>query len=71
MAWISGQAGASYDRAARAGDEAKQSLPRLVKCAMDGMVRFNNKPLRATAYMGSVVSIGALGLGIFSLDCSQ
>lgn len=59
------QAGVPYDRAARAGGEVKQSFSRLIKYAMDGMVSFSNKPLRAATYMGFVVSIGALGLGIF------
>jgi hypothetical protein len=51
-----------YDRQDRAAGKPKQTLRRLVKYAMDGMVSFSYKPLRAATYMGPV-SIVAFGVG--------
>jgi dolichol-phosphate mannosyltransferase len=45
-----------YDRDARAAGEPKQTLARLIKYAMDGMISFSYRPLRAATYMGFVVS---------------
>jgi polyisoprenyl-phosphate glycosyltransferase len=59
------QIGVPYDRDERAGGRPKQSLGHLVKYAMDGMISFSFKPLRAATYLGFLVSIGALGLGLF------
>jgi dolichol-phosphate mannosyltransferase len=54
-----------YDRQDRAAGKPKQTMRRLVKYAMDGMVSFSYKPLRAATYMGFLVSIFAFGLAVF------
>lgn len=65
-AWLGfRQASVSYDREVRAGGKPKQSFARLVRYAMDGIISFSYKPLRAATYLGFIVSIVAAGLGIF------
>jgi polyisoprenyl-phosphate glycosyltransferase len=54
-----------YDRQDRAAGKPKQTMRRLIKYAMDGMVSFSYKPLRAATYMGFLVSIFAFGLAVF------
>ena len=54
-----------YDRQTRAAGKPKQSLRRLAKYAIDGMLSFSTKPLRLAAYLGFVVSIAAFALGLF------
>ena len=51
--WLGFRQGAvEYDRQERAGGAPKQTLGRLVKYAMDGMVSFSYKPLRVATYLG-------------------
>jgi polyisoprenyl-phosphate glycosyltransferase len=50
------QASVRYDRQTRAAGDPKQTLTRLLKYAMDGMVSFSYKPLRWVTGMGFVVS---------------
>ncbi|MEM6551450.1 MAG: glycosyltransferase family 2 protein [Planctomycetota bacterium] len=52
-----------YDRQARAGGEPKQSLLRLVKYAVDGVLSFSYKPLRIMTYTGCVVSLIGFSIG--------
>lgn len=54
-----------YDRQDRAAGKPKQTLRRLIKYAMDGMVSFSYKPLRAATYFGFLISIFAFGMGMF------
>jgi dolichol-phosphate mannosyltransferase len=56
-----------YDREGRAAGEPKQTLGRLVKYAMDGMISFSYKPLRAATYMGFLVSGLSFLLGLYYL----
>lgn len=64
--WLGFRQGAvPYDRADRAKGKPKQSFSRLVTYALDGMVSFSYKPLRAATYFGFFVSLVALGLGVF------
>jgi hypothetical protein len=56
-----------YDREGRAAGEPKQTLSRLVKYAMDGMISFSYKPLRAATYMGFTVSGLSFLLGLYYL----
>jgi dolichol-phosphate mannosyltransferase len=56
-----------YDRENRAAGEPKQTLSRLVRYAMDGMISFSYKPLRVATYMGFVVSIASFLLGLYYL----
>jgi polyisoprenyl-phosphate glycosyltransferase len=65
-AWLGfRQASVSYDREHRAAGKPKQSFARLVRYAMDGIISFSNKPLRAATYLGFVVSIVAALLGVW------
>lgn len=65
-AWLGfRQAGVAYDREDRGGGTPKQSFGRLVSYAMDGIISFSYKPLRAATYLGFLVSIVALILGVF------
>jgi dolichol-phosphate mannosyltransferase len=50
----------SYDRADRAAGEAKQTLVRLIKYAMDAIFSFSYKPLRLGLALGSVLLVFAL-----------
>lgn len=54
-----------YDRQARAGGEPKQSLVRLVKYALDGILSFSYKPLRLMTYAGVTVSSVGFAIGLF------
>ena len=67
-AWLGfKQASVFYDRKDRAAGKPKQTLRRLVKYAMDGMVSFSYKPLRAATVLGFIVSGGAFLLALFYL----
>jgi glycosyltransferase involved in cell wall biosynthesis len=46
-----------YDRNDRAAGKPKQTLRRLIRYAMDGMISFSYKPLRAVTYMGFIVAV--------------
>jgi dolichol-phosphate mannosyltransferase len=59
------QASVLYDRKERAHGKPKQTLRKLIRYAMDGMISFSYKPLRAATYLGFLVSIAAFGLGLF------
>jgi dolichol-phosphate mannosyltransferase len=64
--WLGFKQGAvTYDRADRAAGKPKQTLRRLIRYAMDGMISFSYKPLRAATYLGFLVSIFTFGLGVF------
>jgi polyisoprenyl-phosphate glycosyltransferase len=54
-----------YDRQDRAAGEAKQTLRRLAKYAMDGMFSFSYKPLRFVTYMGLFVAAASFLLAVF------
>jgi dolichol-phosphate mannosyltransferase len=54
-----------YDRETRAAGKPKQTLRRLMRYAIDGMLSFSIKPLRMAAYLGFLVSAAAFALGLF------
>jgi len=54
-----------YDRAGRAAGEPKQTLRRLVRYAMDGVLSFSYKPLRLMTYAGALVSLAGFSLAVF------
>lgn len=54
-----------YDRQERAAGQPKQTLRRLMKYAMNGIISFSTKPLRVATYIGLLVAITAFGLGLF------
>lgn len=56
-AWLGFKQGSVfYDRKDRAAGKPKQTMRRLIKYAMDGMVSFSYKPLRWMTYFGFFVS---------------
>ncbi len=57
----------TYNRADRASGEPKQTLRHLVRYAMDGMISFSYRPLRAATWIGFASSLGAFLLGLFYL----
>lgn len=60
------QTSIEYDRQDRAAGEPKQTLARLIKYAVDAMLSFSNRPLRAATYTGFVVAgIGFITAMIF------
>jgi polyisoprenyl-phosphate glycosyltransferase len=61
------QTSVMYDRVDRAGGKPKQTMARLIRYAMDGMVSFSNKPLRVATWVGFGTSMVAFGLGVFYL----
>ena len=65
-AWLGfRQASVMYDRKDRAAGKPKQTLRRLIKYAVDGMLSFSTKPLRAAMWLGFVVSGGAFLLAVY------
>jgi len=59
------QSSVLYGRQGRAAGKPKQTLRKLIKYAMDGMVSFSYKPLRAATYMGFIVALLTLVLALF------
>ncbi|HVT89552.1 MAG TPA: glycosyltransferase, partial [Tepidisphaeraceae bacterium] len=55
------------DRKDRAAGKPKQTLRKLIRYAMDGMISFSYKPLRAATFLGFIVSAGAFVLAVFYL----
>lgn len=56
-----------YERAGRAAGEAKQTLPKLFKYAMDAIFSFSYKPLRVGMVLGGLVLAFTLFLSIVSV----
>jgi dolichol-phosphate mannosyltransferase len=56
-----------YDRAGRAAGDPKQTLPRLLRYAIDAIVSFSYRPLRVAAWLGFVASAIAFALAVFYL----
>lgn len=59
------QASVLYDRQDRASGAPKQSLPKLIRYALDGVISFSNKPLRAATYSGFIISAIAFLLALY------
>jgi dolichol-phosphate mannosyltransferase len=55
------QTAVEYDRQERAQGQPKQTLGRLINYALDGMISFSFKPLRAATYLG--FTCAAIGFG--------
>lgn len=54
-----------YDRKERAAGEPQQTLPRLLRYALDGIFSFSYLPLRMLTYVGGLVSSLGFALGCF------
>lgn len=50
-----------YDRDARTAGHSKWNYPKLMRLALDGITSFTTAPLRVAAYVGTAVSVLALG----------
>ncbi|MCB0353070.1 MAG: glycosyltransferase family 2 protein [Bdellovibrionales bacterium] len=59
------QIGIPYDRDVRFGGKPKYTIRRLVKLALDGLIAFGYRPLRAISCLGLGVSVTAFLLAIF------
>ncbi len=56
-----------YDRQERAAGKPKQTLRKLLRYALDGMISFSIKPLRAVTWLGFLVSCTSFLLGVYYL----
>lgn len=66
-AWVGfRQVALPYDRDKRAAGQAKYTLKRLVRLALDGILSFSTRPLRLATYAGLVVSVISLFLAGFT-----
>jgi dolichol-phosphate mannosyltransferase len=65
-AWLGfNQVSVFYDRQDRAAGKPKQTLPRLIQYAVDGMLSFSTRPLRSATYLGFIIAIIAFALAVF------
>jgi glycosyltransferase involved in cell wall biosynthesis len=65
-AWIGfPTADVPYDRQERAAGQPKQTLPRLVRYAMDGLFSFSYLPLRLLTYCGLFIAGMGFAIGVF------
>lgn len=61
------QVGLEYERAERAAGETKYPLRALFRLASDGIFSFSTFPLRLSIYLGLLMVMGCLGMGLFVL----
>lgn len=59
------QIGIEYDRDARFAGKPKYTIRTLIKLALDGLVAFSYRPLRAISLIGIIVSFASFCLAIF------
>jgi len=59
------QVGQAYERHARFAGEPKYTLRKLMKLAADGIVNFSDRPLHLAMFVGTLVGVGSLLLGVF------
>jgi glycosyltransferase involved in cell wall biosynthesis len=58
------QTGLAYERAARFAGEPKYTFSRLVKLGLDGIINFSYRPLQIITYVGMLVALVAILLGV-------
>jgi glycosyltransferase involved in cell wall biosynthesis len=67
-AWLGfRQIGVPFDVPDRHAGETSWSFVRLARFAIDGLMAFTTLPLRIWSYVGVLVSLGAVGYGVFFL----
>jgi dolichol-phosphate mannosyltransferase len=67
-AWVGfRQIGVEFDRDARYDQKPRMTLRRLASLAFDAIFGFSRMPLRLAVYVGLVVSLAALGVGVWVL----
>lgn len=54
-----------YERAARFAGETKYPLTKMIRFAVDAITSFSIKPLRIATFLGLLVSVGSILMGIF------
>jgi polyisoprenyl-phosphate glycosyltransferase len=59
------QTAVEYDRQERAQGQPKQTLGRLINYALDGMLSFSTKPLRAATWLGFACAAIGFGTALF------
>jgi polyisoprenyl-phosphate glycosyltransferase len=65
-AWLGfKQTAVFYDRNDRAAGKPKQTLGRLMKYAIDGMLSFSTRPLRSATYMGFIIALSSFALAVY------
>jgi glycosyltransferase involved in cell wall biosynthesis len=65
-AWIGfAKAEVLYDRQERAAGTTQQSLPRLIRYALDGLFSFSHLPLRMLTYSGMFIAAIGFAIGVF------
>lgn len=68
FAWMGfRQTEVSFHREARAAGVTKYNLRRMLRLAFDGVIGFSDVPLRATLWLGGLVSGGAMLFGLYIL----
>lgn len=55
----------AFERQERAAGETKYPLRAMLRLATNGVLGFSDAPLRLALWFGSLISIGALGLGLY------
>jgi len=54
-----------FERQERAAGETKYPLRAMVRLAANGLLGFSDAPLRLALWFGSLISLGALGIGLY------
>src|SRR5262249_47838148 len=68
VAWVGfRQTAVEYDRAARAAGETKYPLRKMLAFAIDGIASFSILPLRMATYVGVLVAIASVLLGVAAI----
>ncbi|GAA1557082.1 glycosyltransferase family 2 protein [Kribbella sancticallisti] len=66
FAWIGFESAVfEYENVKREGGRSRWSFPKLFEYGLDGLLSFNNKPLRAAVYMGTLLSLIAVAYAIW------
>jgi glycosyltransferase involved in cell wall biosynthesis len=68
VAWVGfKQAEVLYDRPGRFAGETKYPIRKMLRFALDGITSFSVLPLRFSAYLGVLTSLGAIGVVAYAL----
>jgi len=68
VAWVGfKQTAVLYDRAGRAAGETKYPLKKMLKFAADGITSFSILPLRASSYLGLIISVLSVVMAVWAM----
>lgn len=66
FAWVGfRQTLVQYERLERGAGETKYPFKKMMRLAMDGVIGFSDAPLRLALWLGALVSLGAMGYGVY------